>query len=115
MGYTAERVAERFKVSRKDQDQFALESQHKAARALATGAFAGQIVPIPVKRVTWSGAGKTETEGTFDRDELPRAETTMEGLAKLRPAFKPANGTVTAGNASPFSDGAAALVVMNAD
>ncbi len=115
MGFTAERVAERFKVSRQDQDQFAFESQQKALKALASGAFSGQIVPIPVKRVTWSGTNKSETEGVFDRDELPRAETTIEGLAKLRPAFKPANGTVTAGNASPFSDGAAALVVMNAE
>jgi acetyl-CoA acyltransferase len=115
MGFTAERVAERFKVSREDQDRFAYDSQQKAVNAIAAGAFADQIVPIPVKRVKWEGARKTESEGMFDRDELPRAETTMEGLAKLRPAFKPANGTVTAGNASPYSDGAAALVVMNAD
>jgi acetyl-CoA acyltransferase len=112
MGFTAERVAERYGVSREDQDAFALDSQRKAARALECNAFAGQIVPVPVKRVTWEGARKTETAAVFDRDELPRAETTMEGLAKLRPAFK-VNGTVTAGNASPYSDGAAAVVVMS--
>jgi acetyl-CoA acyltransferase len=115
MGYTAERVAERFKVSREDQDRFALESQQKAAKALAADAFAEQIVPIPVSRVSWEGATKKEAVSQFERDELPRAETSMEGLAKLRPAFKAANGTVTAGNASPYSDGAAAVVIMNAD
>jgi len=112
MGFTAERVAERYGVSRQDQDEFALTSQRNAARALAENAFAGQIVPIPVQRVTWSGAKKSVTETLFDRDELPRTDTTLEGLAKLRPAFKP-TGTVTAGNASPYSDGAAALVVMS--
>ena len=113
MGFTAERVAERYGVSREDQDQFALESQHKAARAIAGGAFAGQIVPVPVQHVTWEGARKTVVEGVFDRDELPRADATLEGLQKLRPAFKPTGGTVTAGNASPYSDGAAAVVVMS--
>ena len=112
MGYTAERVAERYGVSREDQDRFAYDSQQKAARALAANAFAEQIVPVPVKRVTWDGAQKTETESVFDRDELPRVDTTLDGLAKLKPAFK-LNGTVTAGNASPYSDGAAALVVTS--
>ena len=115
MGFTAERVAERYKVSRADQDQFALESQQKATRALSSGAFAAQVVPIPVARVSWQGAQKTVTQAMFDRDELPRAETTLEGLAKLRPAFKPQGGTVTAGNASPYSDGAAALLVMSSE
>ncbi|CAA9336092.1 MAG: 3-ketoacyl-CoA thiolase [fadN-fadA-fadE operon] [uncultured Gemmatimonadaceae bacterium] len=113
MGFTAERVAERYKVSREDQDRFAFESQQRAVKAVADGAFASQIVPIPVERVRWEGTKKIVTESVFDRDELPRAETTMEGLAKLRPAFKPNGGTVTAGNASPYSDGAAAVVVMN--
>jgi len=112
MGFTAERVAERYGVSREDQDRFALDSQQKAAQALATNAFADQIVPVPVERVTWDGATKTETLGTFERDELPRTDTTLEGLAKLKPAFKN-GGTVTAGNASPYSDGAAALVVTS--
>jgi acetyl-CoA acyltransferase len=113
MGFTAERVAERFGVSRADQDAFAASSQQKAARALQADAFADQIVPVPVRQVTWEGARKTVTEGVFDRDELPRPETTVETLGRLRPAFKPANGTVTAGNASPYSDGAAALLVMS--
>ena len=112
MGFTAERVAERYKVSREDQDAFALNSQRNAARALERNVFADQIVPIPVQRVRWEGTKKIVEEGVFDRDELPRAETTIEGLGKLKPAFKQ-NGTVTAGNASPYSDGAAAVVVMN--
>ncbi|GAC1516317.1 MAG: thiolase family protein [Gemmatimonadaceae bacterium] len=114
MGFTAERVAQRFSVTREDQDQFAFESQQKAVKAIAAGAFESQIVPIPVRRVQWKGADKTVSESEFRSDELPRAETTVAGLARLRPAFKPSGGTVTAGNASPFSDGAAALVVMNA-
>ncbi|GLC24151.1 thiolase family protein [Roseisolibacter agri] len=112
MGFTAERVAERFGVSRADQDQFALESQQKAAKAVASGVFGDQIVGVPVQDVTWNGAKKTVTDRVFDRDELPRADTSLEGLGKLRPAFK-TNGTVTAGNASPYSDGAAALVVTS--
>jgi len=113
MGFTAERVAERYQVSREDQDAFAAHSQQKAARAVEAGVFADQIVPVPVQHVAWEGTKKTVTEGMFDRDELPRADTTPETLAKLRPAFKPAGGTVTAGNASPYSDGAAALVVTS--
>jgi len=114
MGYTAERVAERWKVTREDQDRWALGSQQKAARALSSGAFDGQIVPVDVERATWNGAEKTETTTKFERDELPRPDTTIEGLAKLRPAFK-VNGTVTAGNASPYSDGAAAVLLMTAE
>ena len=111
-GFTAERVAERYGVSREAQDAFALESQRRAAAALQRNAFEGQLVPIPVERVRWEGAKKTVERGVFERDEMPRAETSMEGLAKLRPSFKP-KGTVTPGNASPLSDGAAALVVMS--
>jgi acetyl-CoA acyltransferase len=117
MGFTAERVADRWKISRADQDAWALGSQQKAARAIGTGAFDGQITPVPVERVTWAGTTKKVDTLQFNRDELVRAETTAEGLAKLKPAFK-ANGTVTAGNASPYSDGASALVLMrraNAD
>jgi acetyl-CoA acyltransferase len=99
MGYTAERVAARFNVTREEQDRFALESQRKAAAALAADVFRDQIVPI----------------GTFIRDELPRPDTSLEGLAKLKPAFKTGTGSVTAGNASPYSDGAAAVVIMNRD
>jgi len=114
MGFTAERVAERWKVSREDQDRWALGSQQKAAKALSSGAFDGQIVPIPVERVTWNGAHKDTETTDFRRDELPRTDSTMEGLAKLRPAFK-VNGSVTAGNSSPYSDGAAAVLLMTAE
>ena len=108
MGFTAERVAERWGVSRADQDAWALCSHQKAARAWEAGHFAEQIVPV---RVSQSGNGGT-ADGDFARDELVRADTSAEKLAKLPPAFK-ANGTVTAGNASPYSDGAAALLLMN--
>jgi acetyl-CoA acyltransferase len=111
MGFTAERVADRWKISRADQDAWALGSQQKAAKALKAGAFDDQIVPVPVERVSWAGTEKTVETLSFARDELVRAETTPEGLAKLKPAFK-ANGTVTAGNASPYSDGAAAVLLM---
>jgi acetyl-CoA acyltransferase len=114
MGFTAERVAARWNVSRDDQDRWALASQQKAARAWNENAFKGQIVPVPVECVSWNGAEKSETTTEFSRDELPRPDTTLEGLAKLKPAFK-VNGTVTAGNASPYSDGAAALLLMTAD
>jgi acetyl-CoA acyltransferase len=114
MGFTAENVAERWKVSREDQDRWALGSQQKAARALQNGAFDSQIVPISVEQVAWQGAAKQTKCVDFARDELPRPDTSIEGLAKLRPAFK-VNGTVTAGNASPYSDGAAALLLMTAD
>jgi acetyl-CoA acyltransferase len=117
MGFTAERVADRWKISRADQDAWALGSQQKAARAIKSGAFDAQITSVPVDRVSWKGTDKQVETLQFTRDELVRADTTAEGLAKLKPAFK-ANGTVTAGNASPYSDGAAALVLMrrtNAD
>ncbi len=114
MGFTAERVAARWKVTREDQDRWSLGSQQKAARAWSEGAFDGQIVPVPVDCVSWKGAEKSSSTIQFSRDELPRPETTLEGLAKLKPAFK-ANGTVTAGNASPYSDGAAAVLLMTAE
>ena len=111
MGFTAERVADRWHISRADQDAWALRSQQKAAAAMKNGSFDGQIVSVPVEKVTWKGTEKQVQELEFAKDELVRAETTAEGLAKLRPAFKP-NGTVTAGNASPYSDGAAAVLLM---
>ncbi|WP_353268121.1 thiolase family protein [Gemmatimonas sp.] len=113
MGFTAERVAKRWEISREQQDAFALASQQKAAAAIAGGVFASEIVPIHTKHYTWKGASKTVTDVVFDTDETPRA-TTAEALAKLRPAFMP-TGSVTAGNASPYSDGAAAVLVMRAD
>ncbi len=114
MGFTAERVAERWKVTREDQDRWALGSQEKAARAWDAGKFDAQIVPVDVQQAAWSGAHKETKSISFRRDELPRPGTTMEGLAKLKPAFK-TNGTVTAGNASPYSDGAAAVLLMTAE
>ncbi|HVX39554.1 MAG TPA: thiolase family protein [Gemmatimonadaceae bacterium] len=114
MGFTAERVASRWNVTREDQDRWALRSQQNAARAWNEGAFDGQIAPIPVERVTWTGAKKETATTEFARDELPRPDTTIEALAKLKPAFK-VNGTVTAGNASPYSDGAAAVLLMSAE
>jgi acetyl-CoA acyltransferase len=114
MGLTAERVADRWKVSRADQDAYALASHTKAARALERNAFAEQIVPVPVQRVTWNGATKETDDGLFAQEELVRTDTTIERLAKLAPAFK-LGGSVTAGNSSPFSDGAAAVTVMSVD
>jgi acetyl-CoA acyltransferase len=101
MGYTAERVAERWGVSREDQDRWAYESHQKALKAQAAGRFEAEIVPIEVRPGV-----------VFARDELPRADTSLERLAQLPPAFKK-GGTVTAGNASPYSDGAAALLLMS--
>src|SRR6476646_2831303 len=88
MGFTAERVAARWKVTREDQDRWARSSQQKAARAWSNSAFEKQIVPIPVECVSWNGAEKSATTTDFTRDELPRPETTLEGLTKLKPAFK---------------------------
>jgi acetyl-CoA acyltransferase len=108
MGFTAERVAERWQVSRADQDAWALGSHQKATRAWQEARFGDQVVPIQSERVNGHG---TPEHVEFCRDELVRPDTTAEKLAKLQPAFK-LGGTVTAGNASPYSDGAAALVVM---
>jgi acetyl-CoA C-acetyltransferase len=101
MGETAERVADRFGVSRSDQDQFALESQRRALAAIAAGRFDAEIVPVP----TMGGAA-------FSRDEQPRPDTSAERLGRLRPVFRP-DGTVTAGNSSGINDGAAAVVLMS--
>jgi acetyl-CoA acyltransferase len=114
MGLTAERVADRWQVSRADQDAYALDSHRKAAAAWAAGRFDEQVVAVPVKRVTWNGEKKIVEEGLFSVDELVRTDTSLERLAKLKPAFK-ANGSVTAGNASPFSDGAAAVALVSGD
>jgi len=105
MGVTAENLAKRHNISREQQDQYALLSQRRAAQAIEQGHFASQITPVIVKR-------KKESV-TFDRDEQPRPDSTMEALAKLRPVFDP-NGTVTAGNASTLNDGAAAVMLMSA-
>lgn len=106
MGITSENVAEKFGVTREDQDEVACRSQQRAIEAIKNGAFKEEIVPVTIK--TKKG------EKVFDTDEFPKEGTTMEVLAKLRPAFKK-GGTVTAGNASGLNDGAAALVIMSAD
>jgi len=113
MGFTAERVAKRWGITREQQDAYALGSQQKAVAAVARGAFTDQIVPVSVQKISWKGSKKTVSEFSFATDELVRAATTIEGLAKLPPAFMP-KGTVTAGNASPLSDGAAAILLMSA-
>jgi len=106
MGVTAENVVERYRISREDQDAFAAESQARAAAALREGRFRAEIVPV-------EAPGKKGTT-VVDTDEHPRADSTREALARLRPAFKK-DGTVTAGNASGLNDGAAALVVAGGD
>jgi acetyl-CoA acyltransferase len=115
MGLTAERVAKHYNISRDDQDAFALASHQKATAAQAAGRFTGELIPVPVTTATpTSKAGKPNiAQNTFAADEGPRADTSAEALAKLKPVFH-AQGTVTAGNSSQTSDGAAATVLMEA-
>lgn len=103
MGITAENIAQKYQISRQEQDGLALRSQQLAAQAVAAGVFDAEIVPVTIK--------SRKGEVVFARDEYPRAEATAEGLAKLKPAFR-ADGTVTAGNSSGINDGAAAVMVM---
>jgi len=115
MGLTAERVADEFNVSRVDMDQFAYESHQKAARAQDAGIFRDEIVPFTVEETSRTADGQRVTQTvTLAEDEHLRRETTVEGLAKLKPAFKPVGGRVTAGNSSPLSDGAAGVILMEA-
>jgi acetyl-CoA acyltransferase len=109
MGITAENVANRFEISRKEQDEFAYKSQQKAAAAQKANRFAEEIVPVSALR--FSGNQRVVSE--LKIDELPRADTTLEGLAALKPAFS-TKGSVTPGNSSPLSDGAAAVLVASA-
>jgi acetyl-CoA C-acetyltransferase len=106
MGITAENIAEKYSVTREAQDEFAAESQRRAAEAIAAGRFDEEIVPVLIKQ-------KKGDPVSVKIDEYPRAGTTAETLAKLRPAFKKEGGTVTAGNASGINDGAAALVIAS--
>jgi acetyl-CoA acyltransferase len=108
MGITAENVAKRFQISRQAQDEFAYRSQMKAKRAIEDAAFKDEIVPV---RAVAYGDGGKRAYREFAVDELPRPDTTLEGLARLPPAFA-VGGSVTAGNSSPISDGAAAALVM---
>lgn len=106
MGMTAEIVAEKYNISREDQDAFALQSQQRAKTAIETGRFKDEIIPVEVK--------ERRKTFIFEVDEFPRLDSTLEGLKKLRPAFK-ANGTVTAGNSCGRNDGAAAMIIMSAE
>ena len=113
MGLTAEAVAKQFNVSREDQDQFSFESHTKALKAQAEGKFNSQIVPITVEDTFINDKGKKETKSyVVTKDEGPRAGTSVEALAKLKPVFA-ADGSVTAGNSSQMSDGAAFVLVMS--
>jgi len=114
MGLTAERLAERFHITREEADNFSLRSHQKALAAIAAGNFEDETVSVPVSFTTPNGSKPKRTEIIFKTDEGPRADTTLEALAALRPAFH-VKGTVTAGNSSQMSDGAAAAVVMSAD
>lgn len=105
MGVTAENIAEKYQITRQDQDHFAALSQQKAEKAMGEGKFRSEIAPFTIRT--------KKEEIVIDKDEFPRAGVTAEGLGKLRPAFKP-DGTVTAGNASGINDGAAAVVLMRA-
>ncbi len=107
MGMTAENLAEKYGITREEQDQFAAASQQKAVAAVESGTFDAEIVPVPIPQ-------KKGDPVMFARDEYPRAGTTAEKLAALKPAFKK-DGSVTAGNASGINDGAAALVIMSAE
>ncbi|MGB6430951.1 MAG: acetyl-CoA C-acyltransferase [Candidatus Acidiferrales bacterium] len=126
MGLTAENLARKYSITREQADEFSLASHRKAVAAAAAGYFRNEIVPVEV-RMTAAGNGSNgsahaaaraataqTTVSRFDADECPRADTSLEALAKLKPAFH-AHGTVTAGNSSPTSDGAAAAVVMSAE
>lgn len=115
MGLTAENVAEKYKISREAQDAFALRSNQLASKAVEAGIFDEQIVPLEVEIVELGHDDKPTTRKfIFKRDEGPRADTSLEALAKLKPAFKE-GGTVTAGNSSQMSDGAAAVIIMSAE
>jgi acetyl-CoA acyltransferase len=112
MGLTAEAVAKEFNITREAQDEFSYNSHQKAINAINSGHFKNGILPIPVEEVYLDEKGKKQKRNyTVDTDEGPRADTSMEALAKLKPAFA-ANGVVTAGNSSQTSDGAAFVIVM---
>ncbi|HXG92712.1 MAG TPA: acetyl-CoA C-acyltransferase [Blastocatellia bacterium] len=115
MGLVAEKLAEKYSISRQEADEFSLRSHQKAIDAINAGRFKEEIVPLKVKTVELDAKGKRVVRETvFDTDEGPRADTSLEALAKLKPAFH-ARGKVTAGNSSQTSDGAAAAIVMSAD
>ena len=114
MGLTAENVSAKYGITREQQDEFALKSNQKAAHAVDTGIFDPELLPVDVEVNEYVDGKVMKKNFTVKRDEGPRGDSTIEGLAKLRPAFKE-GGTVTAGNSSQMSDGASAVMVMSAD
>ncbi|NQT71551.1 MAG: thiolase family protein [Chloroflexi bacterium] len=112
MGLTADKVAQRFNISREDQDKFAVESHRRAAKATVEGRFNEQILPITLKENTFENGSVVKTEKVFSADECVRLDSSVEKLSTLRPAFH-AKGTVTGANSCPLNDGAAALVIMS--
>jgi acetyl-CoA acyltransferase len=115
MGLTAENLAGKYKISREEQDKFALESHRKAVAAIDNGIFTDQIIPVEIIRQTLNDRNKVEiSKISFSTDEGPRRDTSTEALAKLAPVFKK-DGTVTAGNSSQISDAAAAVIIAEAD
>jgi acetyl-CoA acyltransferase len=111
MGLTAENVASQFKISREDQDVFAFDSHRKALDAIANGRFTEEIIPLKIEQRLLHDSHVAPRHFIFDKDEGPRHDTSMDALHRLKPAFK-TDGSVTAGNSSQTSDGAAALIVM---
>lgn len=111
MGLTAEHVSEEYGITRQMQDEFAYHSHRKAAEAYKASRFGGEIVPYEFEEVWYEGGTLQRKTVVLNKDEHLRAETTVEGLAQLKPVFKP-NGTVTPGNSSPLSDGAAGVIIM---
>ncbi|MBV9074193.1 MAG: acetyl-CoA C-acyltransferase [Acidobacteria bacterium] len=114
MGLTAERLAQRFNITREQADEFSLRSHKNAMAAIAAGKFDDEVVAVPVSFTTPNGSKPKRIDIEFKMDDGPRADTSMEALAGLKPAFH-ASGRVTAGNSSQMSDGAAATVVMSAE
>ena len=114
MGLTAENLAKKYGITREQADEFSLQSHQKALAAIAAGKFKDEVVPVDVNLTSMNNGRPKTTKTVFEIDEGPRADTSLEALAKLRPAFH-VHGTVTAGNSSQMSDGAAAAVVMSAD
>src|SRR5881394_182074 len=114
MGLTAERLAQRFGIPREQADEFSLRSHQKALAAIRAGKIEDETVPVPVSFSTPNGSKPKRQEIVFKVDEGPRADTSLEALASLKPAFH-VKGTVTAGNSSQMSDGAAAAVVMSGE
>lgn len=112
MGLTAEEIVRDYKITREDQDAFSVNSHKKALKAIAEGKFKSQIAPVEIEENYYEDGQKKTRKFTVDTDEGPRADTSMEGLGRLRPAFA-SDGTVTAGNSSQTSDGAAFVIVMS--